>query len=725
MTASTDGIIHRFNGHRVSSRVDLRAPSASRLTCRHAAPRQYLAERVSGLAMTLSFAALVACGKVNLGERKWTCNERTKEGTAHSILDEAELFWDFNVGTSSGGAAGSDEAGSAGSRTEKNKISYIIGSISGVTRLGGEGSAVFTDGNRPAACSKPLDTGAGANAIELHEDVTYSLWVSAGHEWLERDAPARIVMLSTATGNGGCGGHELDLVGVEQGDTHLELWYYDTNCQRVDQPLKSNRIDTLSFRDAWGVGSWHHVAATVEHTSNTVAFFADGAPVPTDTSRATQLVSMAPAAPIVKMVLGSRDPESCGSDGHPSSGSDAGTASPLIFFDDVTIFARALSNDELRQLHRASLSKYRLANLPWATWDSAPSTGSWGSNQGGGLTASCYDQNSSACGAVAIVEDWKLRVADVERLVLNADLPANTGADFIVTGDEQGRQFCKWSVQGVGGALYYFSSDEWADWASHTGVEFEPSNELKWCRCDTCDCDFPVHGATIGSPWTDGIGDYSVRLCGLDYTTREHADASRSTRPKRGTLDSQGWCWRAIALDTESHARLLGESTTGAVRAELAGPENTSAIFAADFGVIDPQRSADSEPNNKMQFRALPVGYDIAFCANLPKGEHFQIHVQSENDGYCEMAIDGEDGDDGSSLYPNNGQRFNEAYCRTWQDQNSQMFDQAGERVYFDPTRVRYLGIQKNWSFPLTPATLRIDSVTLQSNPTFTCPIGH
>lgn len=665
------------------------ARRSERVACHEADPTWRIASRVMRALAAVAAVGLVGCGEVYLGERTWKCSKQAVEYDATDSLYPADRFWRFNDETMGREITGRNDLVVAPLTTDGIRLAKML-------RIGGEGAALITD---IAASSNQSAPAPYADKITLGPRVTYATWISLPKSWLDSvtSETKRMVLISTMKPQvRDCGGHELTLQGVRDSSSErvrvsLGFAYFDANCQRSEIDAEIEQTPALaavglSTVDAWGLGKWYHVAASVNQV---------------DSARAQSEVRLYWDSVEVSRVGWSRVSMKArtGTDLETSIhvGSDPTNASRFEgYLDDVALLQRALGTAEIQQFRQDSISKYGLDGLRWFPWDVLRSSASWAHNQAKGLALNCEDGQSSGCGVMASL-DWRQKVADLDHVVLSADLPAGKVTDFLLSADQGGRQFCKWSIYGRGGADYYLSVKQQAEGLVATqGPSPSTVNELKWCRCDDCDCTFDVRAAAIGSEWTTEVGEYPCLMCGLQRYESVPVQA-QAFKWSRGAKGPNGFCWRPIAYDVLSHARFTEAPTDGgSVKALLSGPGSTTALLAADFGVAG---------------RSLGTNDEIVICAYLPKDMPFQIMLKSANEGYCQVPIIGEGGDDlRAAPYPNTGDRLDAAYCTNHTDDNNPLYGEDGKVLVFDATNIRYLGIQKAWAREVE-TTIRIDSV--------------
>lgn len=650
------------------------------------------------LAVACELTLLVGCGEIHLGDRKWNCDKTAVKYSTPATLGTGDRFWRFNDGS----------LAPEPSATESLAIppSTPLPGLSNAFRIGGEGAALAI-GARAGSSSGVIAT---EQALDVGSSFTYALWISLPQSWLDSVRAARgttnssgqsgtrMVLVSTkSVGRNptSCDGFDLAIQGdQEKADSpvriQLAFGYYDSYCTAQKyaveiEPAPTGAPSGLASSDAWGLGKWYHVAATVSGTypsasNSEIALYWDarliGAPtriVPKSTKSFSALFSVGSSA--------------------------SGTERFVGTIDDVALFQHALTQGEIETLRLNSNSNYGLDGLRWSTWNSARSSAGWRSNQTEGLAVECLDGDSGGCGLSAAL-NWGTPIADIDHIVLNADLPAGHITDFMLAADPVGRQFCKWSINGIGGADYRISVTEQAtDRTLSDARDPRAINELKWCKCDDCACDFEVKTATIGSEWTKAANQYPCVACGLQFEPfAVDADRAKAFRWRRGAIGASSLCWRPIAYDPTSHVHFVEEpQPEQPVRAWLSGPEHTTALLAADLG------------RNGYRLTATDR---IVICANLPRGNEFQLVLKSENEGYCEIMFEGQDADPSTTTaypkYTNNSTTLEE--CLHTTDANNPLRDEDTKPIQFDPANIRYIGIQKSWTREVD-VTVRVNSV--------------
>lgn len=668
---------------------------------------------VAGAVAAVTLCELLGCGEVYLGERKWTCNKQATEYKVTDLLGPNDRLWRFNDD------AMGREVNGRGDLTVA-PLATVSDHLAGLIRMGGEGAALVSG---VTASSSPLAAAPESkDAIALGPSLTYGLWISLPKSWLAAvsDAPQKMVLLSTMTGeeqSQNCGGHELALLGQKDSvddpvKVSLVFSYFDSSCSRPP-PLNPVLEETreladagLGTLDAWGLGKWYHVAVSVRQgegtgSESTVRLYWDGVAVGNPVGSQVSMQSRTSMA--AKFHVGSDPMNAQRFEGH---------------IDDVALLQRALTPDEVREFRLNSLSKYGLDGLRWATWDAAWSSASWNPHQTKGLTVDCRDDKSSGCGASASL-DWRLKVNDLDHIVLSGDLPDGMDTDLLLADSQGGRQFCKWTINGIGGADYHLAVRKPTQGRD---APDNPSavNELKWCRCDTCDCEFDVRAVMIGSEWTEAVGLHSCILCGLQHvpSTISGLDNYNWSRGAKGPND---FCWRPIAYEAESQAHFVESPTKDSVKATLSGPSGTTALLAVDFGSTG-RRLVEDKVDDKGSVQVK--GDEVVICANLPAGQLFQIILKSANEAYCEMQVMGTNQSDYESTgYPvDSSNPLNATYCTKYVDNNNRLLGEDKKLPQFNPDSIRYLGIQKAWAVGME-ATIRIDSVNFNGDrahcPTF------
>ncbi len=661
---------------------------------------------VVGVVATITLCELLGCGEVYLGERKWTCNKQATEYKVTDLLRPNDKLWRFNdedLGR---------EVNGRGDLTVA-PLATVSDHLAGLIRMGGEGASLVSG---VAASSSPLAAAPQSETeLALGPSITYALWISLPKSWLAavNETPQKMVLLSTMTGAEhaqNCGGHELALQGQkDSGDKRVKVSlvfsYFDATCSRpppLNPVLEETReltdagLDTL---DAWGLGKWYHVAASVRQgeiagSKSTIKLYWDGVEV--SSSLESQVSMQLRTDMTTKVHVGSDPLNAQRFEGH---------------IDDVALLQRALTQAEVQEFRLNSWSKFGLDGLRWATWDAAWSSASWNSQQAPGVAVDCRDDKSSGCGASASL-DWRLKVNDLDHIVLSGDLPERMDADLLLADGQGGRQFCKWSISGIGGADYHLAVRRPAQ-GRETPDNPSAVNELKWCRCDTCDCEFDVKAVMIGSEWTKAVGLHSCILCGLQHvpSTISGLDNYKWSRGAKGPND---FCWRPIAYEAKSQAHFVESPTKNSVKATLGGPSGTTALLAADFGTTGYRLVGDKVDD---QGKVKVKGDEVVICANLPAEQRFQIILKSANEAYCEIQVEGTDKNDyESTAYPvDSSKPLDVTYCTNYVDNNNRLLGEDKKLPQFDPDNVRYLGIQKSWSEDVD-VTIRIDSVNFSGD---------
>jgi len=342
----------------------------------------------------------------------------------------------------------------------------------------------------------------------------------------------------------------------------------------------------------WGLGNWYHVAATVNGSER--ALFVDGSLKESTTSQETEPVSPAVDAAVH---IGA-DPR--------------GTAATLFsgMIDDVALFDRALSEDELKAFATESTSVLA-DSQPWTPWSADGSSATW--------HADCRnpDVERSDQGAAIVVQNgyWSAgglfartptrhRISRLKKATLVADIP-NANFDFVL-GSRHNAERCTWHARGVGKNRYEFSLDD-----------------VKHCDCPkTCDCTFNVEEARVGSRW-DENGTLGFSVCRVEFEWEPEEDSIVELGPggMRGLND---WCWRPISYHQEAtvdidEAHTDEQQTVG----WLQGGNSQTAYLAADF--------AEETPDEARQLCNLENAGTITLHADMPAGFNYQFRIADFN----------------------------------------------------------------------------------------------
>jgi hypothetical protein len=477
---------------------------------------------------------------------------------------------------------------------------------------------------------------------------------------------------------------------------NLSLQFTHCGAEPIEVSL-TDYEEGLASTDSWGLGKWYHVAATVQFHADTnstgITLYWNG----------TSLAS----APVETSSPNFQSSFYIGSDPNLSDRFEG-------LIDDVALLQRALNPEEIREFRLDSISNYELNGLRWGTWAAWRSSSNWNFKPNEGLSVSCNDGDSSGCGVLAVVGeafDKPTKVLELDHVILSGDLPTDRIVDFTLASSD-GRQFCKWSTKGIGGTKYKFSVDD----SSPTSTP-DTINELKWCQCDTCNCDFNIQSAIVSSEWTPKSGLSLFKFGDLKTAPSTSSSiASEWNRagalgPKVGSFKDV--CWRPIAFDATSHARFVGIPQPGAaITASLIGETNTTALLAADFGV----------GGQFLDLSQIEDFTEIIVCANLPNKSTFQITLQSENGGFWQALVVGTDIDASTSTpYPptsNPNGNLTRELLKAWSGTNKAAVEEDGSVASFNPSKVRYLGIQKVWQDNVPDVNIRIDSVRFDGDRT-------
>jgi hypothetical protein len=678
-----------------------------------------------GLGGAVLLWVLGACGEIDLGERPWVCDRQATELTSLKA-STSSFIWSFDnqpVGLS-------------------DYEPYVLLTVapspadkSYQIRLGGKGASFFASSSTDISVdtADPAKSGAAVTTASSSGAITYSFWISLSKSWLGDASTSTLVdagtsttveLLSTLKEGSDCSGHKISLTKTnltpeKKAQLLLSLEYYDRDCatQQVGPveltPLHDEdewvNPSGLVTADAWGLGIWHHIAATVDsrgsQDESSISVYWDGARVEVATFKPSD-------------GNGVTTNEISVLDLHLGPEASSKIVPYELYIDDLALIPHALDSKDVASLRVNSASRYELDGLGWSTWNALRSTASWNEYQTEGLSVSCEDGKSSACGATATL-DWDTSLANLDYVTLNADLPIGHAADFMLAADTAGRQFCKWSVRGAGGAAYRFSVNASSQVAPQDNTGTSAINELKWCKCDTCECNFIVRNATIGSTWTDQDGPFPCLVCDLEHQAIQPVNGGNNTR--RGAWGPGNLCWRPIAYEDTSHTEIVEISREAPVTAKLSGPKGTTSLLAADFSV-----KPDTEGSTTLDYSKGYVDLRqkrVFLCAHLPRNHTFQIVLKSDNDGYCELKVEGSDPDDPSessqksTVYPalpregETSDVLDADYCANHADPKNKLLDEKGAPPTFDPTRVRYVGIQKAWEDNVQNLMVRVDAI--------------
>ncbi len=617
--------------------------------------------------LVLLFASLLGCeGRPTTDTLLWSCNESCEACPLVSQPSSLAGFWRFDGAELGGQWISVDGTGLKWIPCSDNRGGDWVSEdarpkVCGTERLGGTGGSLRLsgDGRLEAALpgslpARPLTlaawvsllrgTVAPMTVLSVVRPACQSVWLGLR----AADGQRSMVLSMEKSVEGG------DVCAVEQWTASLPSGFFD-----------------------WGLGSFYHLAATVD-VDGTPALFVDGRPLSSAFSGGESL-SVGPVANV--LIIGA-DPLG----EQPFKG----------LIDDVAVFSEPLTSDQLRDFIAPTVGVRSDGQL-WIPWSVDGSSTSWESDcaapaperSTGGAAVVVRNGYWSAGGLLAHLDSQK-RIGSLKKATLVADVPSGESFDFVLSSSHNAER-CTWNTTGAGQGRYEFTLDT-----------------LNSCDCpSTCDCRFEVAEARVGARW-DQDGSFRFSTCRVELEWEASTDDSELDLKKGpgGTAGLNGWCWRPVTFHPGAYVDLdEGRTNEQMTVGTLLGGNRVTAYLAADFaldGRVDAHSLCD-----------LSQVTEITVEASMPAGFSYQLRLAD----YTGIARE---------------------WSRKWKDdQPNQTFtlcpsegseDECGRDVDPIPAahrpvdlgRIRYLGIQKTFELSSDAGEIAIKRVT------FTGPVaGH
>ncbi len=560
-------------------------------------------------------------------------------------------FWRFDDGST----------GEEGSRNVQGEM-LLIGPKGMLVedRLGGKGHGALFQGEDSAAGRIVPGT------LDVSSDLTLAAWVSLPEDWLA--APAECEEQARA----------LEVVSVfaeAHGQVRLEILHTvgAVPLLRISREVGSDSRERCAVLPSefghWGRGRWYHVAGT---TGTSSTLHVDGE-------------SMAEVrCPELEAAYASR-PVSVGQLVAPG-GCGFGR-----LFDDVAVFQPPLATSELPQFLRASHAVLRPDGRWWSVQGVEGSVAEWQcgdaySPEDGGLQV--YFDNKSWSAPRLLVEVEPAPIEGFRRAVVRADIPAGEPFELELEGQDR-NHYCVWPAVGRGDDDYEFFAED-----------------VGWCECPgQCPCDFTVRRAAIESRWdTSSRYKVSVAAIDLDFQPPSESGSTTSVEPPPRSLDVFDWCWRPVAYDPTSRARLgssdaentfqahLGAYPSEQVLGTLEAERGLTTFLAADFVGMGAFLNIEGCDRVRLQTTVEPAGrYSLRLV------DAYGIVRELKTEGEPLVEIDLTTGE-------------------TWSPpQVRELGELDASAAEFTPSMVRFVGVQKRWEDEWPATTVQVESIVFET----------
>lgn len=603
-------------------------------------------------------------GRATTDTLPWSCNETCN--SCPQTPEPAGLagFWRFDDSALEGVWQSADGSALNWFDCDERGGEWVAGNLSGHVcgneRLGGLGGSLRLQSNGYVEAGLPKDLEQGS--------LTLTAWVS-----LLRSTGQRITVVSVVRPS--CQSAWLSL---ETADSlHRVILSVEKPVSGSDECVVEERTANLpsGFFD-WGLGNWYHVAAVVD-SGDEHALFVDGSPA--------------------KMSAATRHTSTPATRGIVAIGADpTGTEAFSGYIDDVALFSRALTSDELETFVTESTS-VRSDGQYWTAWSASGSTASWKND------CRLPDLEESHEGAAVMVQNgyWSAggvstrvstghKINRLKKVTLVADIPDEEGFDFSL-GSAHNAERCTWHASGTGKNRYEFSLDD-----------------VKHCDCpSSCDCSFPVEEARIGSRWDEnGALEFSVCRVEFEWEPVDQDDIDGLTLGPGGMRGLNDWCWRPISYHEGASVHLDAERTNQEQTVgTLGGGNRETAYLAADF--------AEGAPGDAYQLCDLSKADHITLQADMPNGFAYQLRLADYNGIGLEWsrswAPDPDHPEETFKLC--DAEVTGDAKCGRGDDP----IPHKGRSA--DLRQIRYLGIQKSFELTSGEATITIKSIDFGDDP--------
>ena len=298
------------------------------------------------------------------------------------------------------------------------------------------------------------------------------------------------------------------------------------------------------YFNPWKIGTFYHVAATLEASTMDSSLYVDGKPRTPDAPDCGYSTTESELSDANLIYLGSEAPLA----GAPPASHD-------ILLDEVALFAEALNAEGIKRLMLGSSTQSGSSGLRWGAWSSQGS----GARIDPGTTQSTFtidDRIASCAGAYAQLETTERLMSTVGLVTASPALDGFDEAVLVVSGLPQGKPFqfalvsdhgqrqCTWQLNGSpsDGFQTYIINLSKPSWCVDPDFRFDTAN-VQWVSIGS-------DWATEQSPLVDNRRTSIVCKIGT-LAFRQHP--APLAEPRSGFLGGAfgpgGWYWRSIAYD--------------------------------------------------------------------------------------------------------------------------------------------------------------------------------
>ncbi len=561
----------------------------------------------------------------------------------------------------------------------------VVPQLAAGPRINGEGQSVNLDGHQYLRAVTTADE-------LLPEQFTIAAWISLPARAFTSDGvPFAWPILSTLGDDQHCDGYQLEIrFGGAPNDPELVL-SHQVGVTTGDAGTSECQVSSLHAPlevPSWatGAGRWHHVAGTLAQLGNgraQLALYWDGKRIQLQDPLESPPEGAKPSQAGERVfVVG-------------ASALDAESAAQTKFtgyVDDVAIFDKPLTEQELKQFVLGSTTRPGPSNCRWRAseqWDKQtafkPSYTTWLSSSSEALSVEIDDQDWGAGALDARIEPPR-DIQLYDRAYLEGDFPKGQGFQFTLA---SGDNYCTWTYLGRGADTY----------------EIDLTRPVS-CVSTTCQVNFHrVDRASVTSEWTipgdgnrePGIETFIVRR--LEFALAKGAPPGWTSCG--GVYGLLGYCWRLQAYEPETmaHWRQKTALWSDSMSATLTGPTNSGTRVMADFG----ERGLDIENCERASIDALlaPTGSGSM---------KYALAVQDVHGSWLSYDLRQD---------PNTGEyhvdNFDNPSSKSESDQKFERFPQIDKR------RIRLLGLQKPWGYP---GSLEIGSLDVTIRNLSLLPVG-
>jgi len=541
-------------------------------------------------------------------------------------------------------------------------------------RINGKGNSIYLDGKASAYLEQDL-------LSDARNGFTLSVWISLERKtWLEgvysSDAPFTWPILYTRTASSTTSGGNAYLLALRRasqgGDFELVFSYQDGS------PLGIHEV-RFSLKDApswqWQAGTWHHVAVAhwKDEQFNYSKLTWDG----------DKTLDQAPRVAIANSDASASNPPPVLRIG---SGADPSKPGFKGYLDELALFTQPLLGPDLDHFTLSSTSRVGPSGCRWRAaenWNDsvnkAISKTDWIDSESSASSAAVnIDDQDWGAGSLQAILPAPLALRNYRNVHLQASVEANSAFQLTLA---KGATYCSWVAKGKG--------------PTDTHYQFDLTNPMN-CASRTCEIGLTnIESISIASEWSTPCASQSKYICN-DGRVAEDQTLWRPPGNHKFTISDiafepiglelldwsayepalgpNNWCWRPQAYEPGALGTLSAAAKPELVTAQLTGQALTATRLVADFG---------------------DAGRDLSKCTSVVFSGEKASKIPS-------LVIEDVFGSWGSGLLGietagsfgcSNFRSL--PYSSTKATSRTNNFDNFPDTI--DYTKIRYLGVQKDW----------------------------